>query len=126
MDTSNQEITQQTTEDQALNREVIKNPNEEVVELETPILMGNNQITFVTVRKPNVQALSGVSIQQLYNYETDALVKVLPRVTTPALTAHQVKSLDVVDLIQLGGQVVNFLYPKAVQEALKEEMEKLA
>lgn len=126
MDTKDQEITQQTTEDQALNREVIKNPNEEVVELETPILMGNNQITSVTVRKPNVQALSGVSIQQLYNYETDALVKVLPRVTTPALTAHQVKSLDVVDLIQLGGQVVNFLYPKAVQEALKEEMEKLA
>lgn len=114
------------TQDQELNQQLIQNPNEATVELETPIAMGEAQITLITVRKPSVQALSGVSIQQLYNYETDALVKVLPRVTTPALTPHQVKTLDVVDLIQLGGEVVNFLYPKAVQKALKDEMEKLS
>lgn len=114
------------TQDQELNQQMIQNPNEATVELETPIVMGEAKITAITVRKPNVQALSGVSIQQLYNYETDALVKVLPRVTTPALSAHQVKALDVVDLIQLGGEVVNFLYPKSVQKVLKEEMEKLS
>lgn len=114
------------TQDQEINQQLIKNPFEAVVELETPIQMGESKINKVTVRKPNVPALSGVSIQQLYNYETDALVKVLPRVTTPTLTPQQVKSLDVVDLIQLGGEVVNFLYPKDVQEKLKEEMEKIS
>lgn len=113
-------------QDQKLNQKLIQNPNEVVVDLETPIQMGEQQITSITVRKPNVPALGGVSIQQLYNYETDALVKVLPRVTNPPLTAQQVKALDVVDLIQLGGQVVNFLYPKQVQNALKEEIEKLS
>ncbi|MDR0067929.1 phage tail assembly protein [Acinetobacter sp. JW] len=105
--------------DQAINQEQIKNPNEEVVPLEVPIQMGENMITHVTVRKPGVKALSGTSLQAIYQYDVDALCRVLPRVTSPALTPQQVFQLDPVDFAQLGGHLVSFLYPKAFQTEIK-------
>ena len=111
------------TQDQDLNQQLIQNPNEATVELETPIAMGEAQITLITVRKPSVQALSGVSLQAIYQHDVNALIKVLPRVTTPALTPQQVLDLDPVDFAQLGGHLVTFLYPKDLQKAIKEEQQ---
>ena len=74
------------TQDQELNTQLIQNPNQETVQLEQPIQFGGNTITEITIRKPNVKALSGVSLQAIYQHDVNALIKVLPRVTTPALT----------------------------------------
>ncbi|MEN8292067.1 phage tail assembly protein [Acinetobacter radioresistens] len=122
MNTQDQELTTQITEDQALNQAAIKNPNEEVVELDYPIKVGDSQVTAVTVRKPNIKALSGTSLQEIFNYDVNALIKVLPRVTTPALTPQQVLDLDPSDFSQMGAQLVSFLYPKAAQQAIQEMM----
>ena len=111
------------TQDQELNTQLIQNPNQETVQLEQPIQFGGNTITEITIRKPNVKALSGVSLQAIYQHDVNALVKILPRVTTPALTAQQVMDLDPVDFAQLGGHLVTFLYPKALQKAIKEEQQ---
>lgn len=110
-----------TTQDQKLNQQLIQNPNEETVVLEQPIQFGSTTITQVQIRKPNVKALSGVSLQAIYQHDVNALIKVLPRVTTPPLTAQQVMDLDPVDFANLGGHLVTFLYPKALQQAIKEE-----
>lgn len=123
MNTQDQENVQQITEDQTLNREATKNPNEEVVPLEEPIKSNGQTITHITIRKPNVKALSGVSLQAIYQHDVNALIKVLPRVTTPALTPQQVLELDPVDFAQLGGHLVTFLYPKDLQKAIKEEQQ---
>ena len=109
------------TENQALNQQAIQNPNEENYPLEQPLQSGGTTITHVIVRKPNVKALSGVSLQAIYQHDVNALIKVLPRVTTPPLTAQQVMDLDPVDFANLGGHLVTFLYPKALQQAIKEE-----
>ncbi|WP_347453645.1 phage tail assembly protein [Acinetobacter thermotolerans] len=111
------------TQDQELNQQLIQNPNQEVVQLEQPIQLGDQTITAITIRKPNVKALSGVSLQAIYQHDVNALVKVLPRVTTPALTPQQVLDLDPVDFAQLGGHLVTFLYPQALQKAIKEEQQ---
>ena len=111
------------TQDQELNTQLIQNPNQETVQLEQPIQFGGNTITEITIRKPNVKALSGVSLQAIYQHDVNALIKVLPRVTTPALTAQQVLDLDPVDFANLGGYLVTFLYPQAVQKAIKEEQQ---
>lgn len=111
------------TQDQELNTQLIQNPNQETVQLEQPIQFGGNTITEITIRKPNVKALSGVSLQAIYQHDVNALVKILPRVTTPALTAQQVMDLDPVDFAQLGGHLVTFLYPKDLQKAIKEEQQ---
>ena len=121
MNTQDQDNVQTLTESQLQNQELIKNPNEEVVPLEEPIKSGGQTITHITIRNPNVKALSGVSLQAIYQHDVNALIKVLPRVTTPALTAQQVLELDPVDFANLGGHLVTFLYPQAVQKAIKEE-----
>jgi hypothetical protein len=123
MNTQDQDNVQTLTESQLQNQELIKNPNEEVVPLEEPIKSGGQTITHITIRKPNVKALSGVSLQAIYQHDVNALIKVLPRVTTPALTAQQVLELDPVDFAQLGGHLVTFLYPKDLQKAIKEEQQ---
>ena len=112
-----------TTENQEMNQHIIQNQNEEIVQLEQPIQFGGTTITEITIRKPNVKALSGVSLQAIYQHDVNALVKILPRVTTPALTAQQVMDLDPVDFAQLGGHLVTFLYPKALQKAIKEDQQ---
>ena len=109
------------TENQELNTQLIQNPNEETVILEQPIQSGSTNITEIKIRKPNVRALSGVSLQAIYQHDVNALVKVLPRVTTPALTPQQVYDLDPVDFANLGGHLVTFLYPKEMQQAIKAE-----
>lgn len=123
MNTQDQDNVQTLTESQLQNQELIKNPNEEVVPLEEPIKSGGQTITEIKIRKPNVKALSGVSLQAIYQHDVNALIKVLPRVTTPALTAQQVLELDPVDFAQLGGHLVTFLYPKDLQKAIKEEQQ---
>ncbi len=89
------------------------NPN--TVTLDTPITRGNQVITSVTLRKPSAGELRGTSLNALANLDIDALQKVLPRISTPTLTEHDVGNLDPADLMQLGGVFGNFLLPKAVQ-----------
>ncbi|MCY1698868.1 phage tail assembly protein [Lelliottia sp. SL45] len=86
-----------------------KKPN--VVILDTPLMRGEQKIEQITLTKPNAGTLRGVSLASLANSDVDALIKVLPRMTYPALTEHEVARLDVSDLISLAGKVVGFLSP---------------
>ena len=86
-----------------------ENPN--VVTLDTPMMRGEQKIEQITLTKPNAGTLRGVSLVALANSDVDALIKVLPRMTYPALTEHEVVRLDVSDLISLAGKVVGFLSP---------------
>ncbi|MCW2095117.1 UNVERIFIED_ORG: hypothetical protein M2382_001625 [Enterobacter sp. BIGb0239] len=86
-----------------------ENPN--VVTLDTPLMRGEQKIEQITLTKPNAGTLRGVSLAALANSDVDALIKVLPRMTYPALTEHEVARLDVSDLISLAGKVVGFLSP---------------
>ena len=47
-----------------------------------------------------------------------ALITVLPRITTPTLTAQDVGQLDLVDLTALGGELLGFFVSKADREAI--------
>ncbi|EPN3617570.1 phage tail assembly protein [Cronobacter turicensis] len=86
-----------------------ENPNG--VTLDTPLMRGEQKIEQITLTKPNAGTLRGVSLAALANSDVDALIKVLPRMTYPALTEHEVARLDVSDLISLAGKVVGFLSP---------------
>ncbi len=86
-----------------------ENPN--IVTLDTPLMRGEQKIEQITLTKPNAGTLRGVSLAALANSDVDALIKVLPRMTYPAVTEHEVARLDVSDLISLAGKVVGFLSP---------------
>lgn len=92
-------------------------PNEKAVELDTPIIRGKTEITSVTVRKPQSGALRGTRLQALMDMDVNAMMVVLPRVTSPALTAQEINEMDPADLLSLSVEVVSFLLPKSALSA---------
>lgn len=86
--------------------------------LETPITFGGQTIEKVTVNKPNVVALSGVSLQDLYRSDVNALCSVIPKCTTPMIPREAMTLMDPVDLTQIAGHIILFLIPKSQRQAL--------
>ncbi len=85
------------------------------ITLDVPIVRGTTQITEVTVNKPNSGALRGTRLQALIETDVDSLIRVLPRITTPNLTAAEVANLDPADLYQLSQAVAIFFLPNSVR-----------
>lgn len=88
--------------------------NENVVTLGNPIKRGDTLIETITLIKPNAGTLRGVSLQDVATSDVNALIKVLPRMTYPSLTEHEVVNLELPDMIALAGQVISFLSPNSV------------
>ncbi|MET1457802.1 phage tail assembly protein [Yersinia enterocolitica] len=86
--------------------------NENVVVLETPFKRGDTLITEIEVYRPNAGTLRGVRLSDVAHSDVDALIVVLPRITTPTLTAAECSRLELPDLVALAGKVVGFLSPK--------------
>lgn len=84
--------------------------------LEAPIKRGETEIASIEIRKPFAGELRGVSLRALLDFETDAIVKVLPRITEPPLTAHEVAKLDPADLAQAGAAIADFLLTRRIRE----------
>jgi len=94
-----------------------KNPNEEVINLDTPIIRGEQKIDQVTLRKPMSGELRGVTLSDLAQMDVLALRKVLPRISTPSLTDIEVGRMDPADLFQCGLAIAGFLLQKSAKEA---------
>lgn len=91
----------------------------ETVTLDTPIHRGKSTVSEVKVRKPLSGALRGVGLVDLLNMDTQALQKVLPRITEPSLAEAEVRKLDIADLLQLGGKLSVFLLGKRAQDEVE-------
>lgn len=91
-----------------------------VVTLDTPIKRGETEITEITINKPNSGALRGASLRGLLDFQTEDLIKVLPRVTEPALTDPEANRIDPADLLQIGAVLAGFLLPKRVMAEAQE------
>jgi hypothetical protein len=91
--------------------------NTTTIKLDQPIKRGETDISQVDIAKPNAGALRGIKLRDLLYMDVIALMKVLPRVTTPSLTEAEVAMLDPADLTSLGTEVVTFLVPKQAKEA---------
>lgn len=85
------------------------------ITLDTPLTRGETEITEIQIRKPKAGELRGVSITSLMQIEVTELTKVLPRITTPALTDDELRIMDIADLTQMGLEVSGFLLPKALK-----------
>lgn len=93
----------------------MSNETENVVTLATPIKRGEQLINAVTLMKPNAGTLRGLSLASVANADVDALIKMLPRITSPSLTEQEVGALDLADMVALAGKVVGFLSPASAQ-----------
>lgn len=93
-----------------------KNPNEETVELDTPIVRGEQSVTSLVLRKPMSGELRGVKLNDLINMDVQSLRVVLPRITTPTLSDIEIGRMDPADLLACGVAVVSFLVQKRHKE----------
>ena len=83
------------------------------ITLDEPIQRGATEINEIQLRKPKAGDLMGVTLMNLINLDVTSLQKLLPRITSPALTAQEVAQLDLADLMTLGSEVAFFLAKKA-------------
>lgn len=90
--------------------------DDNTVILDTPIRRGTTTIDSITLRKPNSGELRGVSLSDLLQIDVDSLVKVVPRISNPTLTAVEVTSMDPADLFALGAKVSGFLLQKSMKK----------
>ncbi|SFX90634.1 phage tail assembly protein [Pantoea ananatis] len=87
--------------------------NEKTIILDTPIQRGKTEIKEIVLRKPQSGALRGVRLQALMEMDVNAVMAVLPRVSTPALTVQEINEMDPADLVSLSVEVVSFLLTRS-------------
>ncbi len=85
------------------------------VTLDTPIIRGKTTINMLTLRKPQSGELRGVQLIELLNMDVATLIKILPRITSPSITAPEAAGMDPADLLACGSKISAFLLQKSVK-----------
>ncbi|HAI9823614.1 TPA: phage tail assembly protein [Escherichia coli] len=93
---------------------------EKTIQLDTPIKRGKTEITEIVLRKPQSGALRGTRLQAIMDMDMDvnAMMTVIPRISSPALTAQEIAEMDPADLTAMSVEVVTFLLKKSVLAGL--------
>ncbi|WP_337049272.1 phage tail assembly protein [Serratia fonticola] len=92
-----------------------------IVTLDTPLIRGDNEITQVELTRPKSGALRGTTLADLMSLDVSALCKVLPRISSPALTPQELNGMNPSDLVQLGTAFLDFLLSNSVRENLPQD-----
>lgn len=85
----------------------------ETVTLEQPIARGDTEIATITLRKPKAGELRKLSLKDILTSEIDTILELLPRISDPILTDHEVNDLSPGDLAQVGGVIRGFFLTPA-------------
>lgn len=85
------------------------------VPLDSPLTRGKTVIDVITLRKPMSGELRGVHLAELLNMDVATLMKVIPRISSPALTNQEAAAMDPADLLACGVKISGFLLQKAVK-----------
>lgn len=72
------------------------------IKLKKPLKRGDKEISEVTIREPKGGELRGVSLGDFSELNVDVILKVLPRVSSPAITEQEGESLHLMDLMSIG------------------------
>lgn len=91
---------------------------EKTIQLDTPIMRGKTEITEIVLRKPQSGALRGIRLQAIMDMDVNAMMTVIPRFSSPALTAQEIAEMDPADLTAMSVEVVTFLLKKSVLAGL--------
>lgn len=89
----------------------------ETVELDNPILRGEQTINTLTIRKPKTGALRGLALTKVLELDVDTLAKLIPRVTSPVVVEHEINQLDLSDFTKVATAVVGFFANTAERAA---------
>lgn len=91
------------------------------VKLDEPIKRGETVIKEIRLRKPRAGELRGLSLVDVAHLEVTSLIRLLPRISDPALTEQEVANMDPSDMTALGVQVASFLPQKSMREGYQDQ-----
>lgn len=87
------------------------------IRLEKPIKRGTDEdaieIKELTLRKPASGELRGIVLSDLLRMEAGSVMTVLPRISQPTLSPHEVAALDPADLMACAAEIAGFLLPSS-------------
>ncbi|MGE8482813.1 MAG: phage tail assembly protein [Pseudomonas sp.] len=89
--------------------------DDNTVTLDSPIKRGKTTIDTLTLRKPASGELRGVQLVELLNMDVATLIKILPRITSPGITAPEAAGMDPADLLACGSKISGFLLQRSVK-----------
>ncbi|MNP44007.1 Phage tail protein E [compost metagenome] len=85
--------------------------------LDTPIKRGSTTYDRITLRKPAAGELRGLHMASLLQMDVVSLIKLLPRISSPALTEAEAAAMDPADLMSCGAKISGFLLQKREKAA---------
>lgn len=88
------------------------------VNFDEPLQRSGGDVASVQILRPRAADLKGVSLMDVMQMQTDAIAKVLPRITQPTLVAADVDALAPADLLKCAVEVIGFLLPKDAEQSL--------
>lgn len=91
----------------------------ETIDLGEPITRGDVTIDKLTLRKPKAGELRGLSLSDVIATDIAALLRLLPRISEPALTDDECQNLDPADLTEIGGTIRGFFMTKAERQLME-------
>ncbi|ODS22895.1 hypothetical protein AB835_11630 [Candidatus Endobugula sertula] len=74
--------------------------------LSSPIKRGDENITSITLRKPDAGSLRGVALSDVVRMDVDALAEVVPRLSQ--ITEQEFRQLEPYDLMMVGKELTTF------------------
>lgn len=94
----------------------------ETVILNQPIKRGDTEISEVTITDTMRQSgcLRGLRLFDVMQSDVDSLVKLLPRVTSPALTEVELTMMSTYDFVVLATAAVSFFGPNSATSQTSE------
>lgn len=84
------------------------------VDLEEPIVRGEQTIAKVQLRRPKSGELRGLSMVDLVKLEVTAVRTLTPRISNPTLTLQDMDGLDPADLLTISTEIAGFFLPKGM------------
>lgn len=83
------------------------------ITLTQPITRGDSTIDTITLTEPKAGHLRGLSLADVVKMDTDAMLKLIPRLSTPSLVEHEIGDMNVADYTALATEVIGFFVPTA-------------
>lgn len=84
------------------------------IELGFPLKRGENEITHITLHKPNSGHLRGVNLRACMEMDADATIALVPRISDPKILPQEMISIDPSDLLQMAAAIANFVLPPSL------------
>lgn len=94
-----------------------KDPIFVYVDLDEPIVRGEQTISKLRIRKPGAPEMRGLSMLSLIQMDMVAVQTILPRISDPILTAADIVKMDGADLFAAATEIAGFLLNRSQREA---------